>query len=337
VTYWEAFTQAKDKENPDSNEDRLVVVSDHLYAVIDGATDKSGKTYDGLTGGQIAGRVLEEALRNLAANLDTAKIPPLEMLLQRATGTLAQRYRTLGISADIRQNPWARFSAQASIAIRQKDTYRFIVIGDTGLRLNGTEAFCGLKAGDVICGQLRAAVHRYLSENGAGTEAANLIARRYTVEGLGAVLPQAPGGIGAAELEILRHEVGTKCREQLSGLTAEDIDQVLDLGLKGLSRYQNQPGPLGFPCFDGTPIPMEMVVEFERQVTTVTSIELFSDGYGTLPERATVAGWEAAFAKLERDDPERVKSHPDTKGSTLDKFADDRTVVIVRPHLEIKI
>jgi len=337
VTYWEAFTQAKDKENPDGNEDRLIVVPNRLYAVLDGATDKSGKTHGGLTGGQIAGRVLEEALRNLARDLDKSRAPPLKTLLDRLTGALARRYRALGLSAAMKKTPWARFSAQASIVIEHQGTCRFLVIGDTGLRLNGTEAICGPKAGDVICSQLRAAVYRHLAQNGAGTEATNLIARRYTVEGLGAVLPQTPGGIGAAELDELRREARSNCREQLSGVTQKDIDDVLNFGLKGLCRFQNRPGPLGFPCFDGTPIPLDMVVDFERPARTVTSIELFSDGYGQPPERASVADWEAAFWKRERDDPERVNADPETKGSTLEKFADDRTVLIVRPHLDPKL
>jgi len=336
VTYWEAFTQAKDKQNPDSNEDRLIVVPDRLYAVVDGATDKSGKTHGGLTGGQIAGRVLEEVLRNIARDMGAAEPLPLTNLLERATGALARRYRALGLSATIKKNPWARFSAQASIVIRQQGIYRFIVIGDTGLRINGTEAFCGPKAGDVICGHLRGVVHHHLATSGASAQATNTIARQYTVEGLGAVLSAKPGGIGPSDLEEFRRKVTTQCLKQLSGQTAKDIDTVLNSGLKGLYRFQNQPGPLGFPCFDGTHIPADMVVEFERPVDAVASIELFSDGYADLPEGATVADWEASFWKLERDDPQRVKSHPDTKGSTPDKFADDRTVLIVRPHPETK-
>jgi len=334
VTYWEAFTQAKDRQNPDNNEDRLIVVPDRLYAVVDGATDKSGQTHDGLTGGQIAGRVLEKVLRDIARDLGTAEPLSLATLLERITGALARRYRALGLSAAMRQNPWARFSAQATIVIRRKGTYRFIVIGDTGLRINRTEAFCGPKAGDVICGHLRAVVHRHLSTSGASTKATNEIARQYTVEGLGAVLPAKPGGIGLLDLEEFRRTVRTRCLNQLSGQTAKDIDTVLNFGLKGLYRFQNQPGPLGFPCFDGTRIPLDMVVEFERSVDAVTSIELFSDGYADLPQRANVADWEAAYWKLERDDPQRVESHPDTKGSTPEKFADDRTVLIVRPHPE---
>ena len=41
----QAFSAAKDPDRPEANEDRLVVVADRLYAVIDGVTDRTGRRY----------------------------------------------------------------------------------------------------------------------------------------------------------------------------------------------------------------------------------------------------------------------------------------------------
>ncbi len=333
MTYTEAFTQAKDKEKPDSNEDRIVAVSDQLYAVIDGATDKSGRIYDGLTGGQIAGRILEDVLRNVVGGQGGSNPIGCPAILRRVNRRLQHQYRALGIAEVIREEPWRRFSAQASIAIRDKDHYRFIVVGDTGLRINGQEIFSGPMPGDIICAQLRSAVHRYLRKTGAGSKDSDKWSRAYTVEGLGTALAMAPGGIGAAELSDLCKEAHGESQHRLPAVAAKDIEYVLMYGLKGLHRYRNRPGPLGFPCIDGSPVPRGMIIEFERPAASIKCLELFSDGYSSVPHGTEVADWEAGFWKVQRDDPERVNSYPETKGSNADYFADDRTVLIVHPQI----
>jgi len=336
LTYSESFTHAKDKGNPGCNEDLIVAVQDRLYAVIDGATDKSGRTYDGQTGGQIAGRILEDVLRNVDRDSGRFEAVPTSIILDRVNRRLRNRYRALGIADVIRREPWHRFSAQASIAIERNGVYRFIIIGDTGLRLNGKEIFFNPKPGDIICAQLRVAVHRYLTESGASDSTADKWSRAYTVEGLRAVLSAGPEIIGTTDLEDLRSEALEKIRRRLSNLAEREIDDVLMYGLKGLHRYRNRPGPFGFPVIDGSPVPEHMIVEFKRPAESIDCIELFSDGYVSIPHRAAVADWEALYANMERDDPKRLSAYPETKGSSVDRFADDRTVLIVRPEMAIE-
>lgn len=328
MTYVEAFTQAKSKKNPTSNEDRLIAIPDRLYAVIDGATDKSGKTYDGQTGGQIAGRMLEDVLRDVAR--ETGEITTT-MIVTRVNRRLRQRYRLLGIAEKVRSEPWLRFSAQAAIAVRQGNRYRFIVIGDAGLRINGCEVISNPKTGDVICAQLRGEVHRHLTKCGMPKIEANKWARAYTVEGLGSVLPGGPAEIGTQELGTILAKARNKCRNRLSAIGTEDIEDVLLQGLKGLLRFRNKPGQFGFPSIDGSPVPNEMIVEFQRPAKSIKSLELFSDGYQVIPDGTTVENWENSFWNVEREDPDRISSHPETKGSTTEKFADDRTVLIIHP------
>lgn len=333
MTHTEAFSHAKDKENPDSNEDRFVTVPGRLYAVIDGATDKSGSTHDGETGGQIAGRILESVLVDLGRKRAGSEVIELSTILGHVNRRLREQYRTLGIADAVRNQPWRRFSAQAAIAIRHRDLFRFIVVGDTGLRINGHEVFSQPILGDVICAQIRSAVHRYLTGIGFSYEASDEWSREYTVEGLSAVLAGDLGKIGPTDLSELREVARRESQRRLPGIAADDIDDVLMYGLKGLHRYRNRPGPLGFPCIDGSPVPKDMTIEFERAAESIECIELFSDGYTNVPQGTAVADWEAEFWTLERDDPGRIDTHPGTKGSTAEKFADDRTVLIVRPKV----
>ena len=64
----QAFSAAKDPDRPEANEDRLVVVPDRLYAVIDGVTDRTGRRYDGcvrLSCGRAMDEAVDAALRTL--------------------------------------------------------------------------------------------------------------------------------------------------------------------------------------------------------------------------------------------------------------------------------
>lgn len=327
MTYIETFTQPKEKGNPASNEDRAVAVPDRLYAVIDGATDKSGLKHGGLTGGQIAGRILEDVIRDMSGENRVLAVP---VLLRRVNQRLQRFYRSAGLAQAIRRDPWRRFAAQLAMAVKEGDRYRFTVIGNTGLRLNGKEVFSAPQLGEDICARLRIAVYRHLTGAGADGPKAATGARAYTVEGLKA--PLRGMGLGPETLDRLRGAVRAECAERFPGLGAETIGDVLAGGLKGLHRYRNRLGPLGFPSIDGSPIPEDMIIEFERPAADIHSIEIFSDGYPGVPGGATVGDWESLYAEAERDDPERISTYPAVKGSSPGRNADDRTVLIVRPQ-----
>jgi hypothetical protein len=75
---------------------------------------------------------------------------------------------------------------------------------------------------------------------------------------------------------------------------------------------------------------MDLVRTIDRPKSSFQTLELFTDGYfapGAVPK---VAAWEAAFAEVERDDPDKLHHYPSVKGSIGRIRADDRTVVILR-------
>jgi hypothetical protein len=74
---------------------------------------------------------------------------------------------------------------------------------------------------------------------------------------------------------------------------------------------------------------MELVRVEDRPRASVQTVELFTDGYFELGATPDVAAWEAAFAEVERVDPEKIGRYASVKGSTPGTWTDDRTVVIV--------
>jgi hypothetical protein len=108
------------------------------------------------------------------------------------------------------------------------------------------------------------------------------------------------------------------------------IKRLLDHGISGQTRFQNNTSsPFGYATLDGFDIPMPLVRAFDRPRESIESIELFTDGYFKPALTADVAAWEAAFADVERIDPEKMDAYPSVKGTAGRMRTDDRPVVIV--------
>jgi len=323
------FSQAKEAGRPEDNEDRYLAIDGRAYGVIDGVTDKTGRRFGGLTGGRIAGRTVEAAVRQACAEHDVGAMDGA-WLIERINREFAVTYQSLGLDAAAVGAPAAPFAAQLVLALFGHDRIRFLVVGDAGLRLNGREVFRRTFPMDVVGAAIRQAVWRHVIGRGADREIADVTARAYTVEGLGALIPKTTQWIGGKDLAGLRRRIANAALEALPGVSLAVLDAALDHGMREQHRYANRLHPLGFPILDGRPVPPSMVVEFTRERAEVETIELFSDGYFGCPDGTALDDWEAWFAWVEAEDPAKVGRHASTKGSIGRHHADDRTVVIVR-------
>jgi len=57
----EAFSEGKNQDDPDANEDQLLILPGRGYAVIDGVTDITGRVFDGMRTGRLASRIVQRA------------------------------------------------------------------------------------------------------------------------------------------------------------------------------------------------------------------------------------------------------------------------------------
>src|SRR5712671_2585741 len=136
----EAFSKGKKLDAPDANEDRFLVLPGLGYAVIDGATDISGRLYDGRSAGWLASQLAMQAVADFLCR-ETDRDLGADRLIEHVSATLRACYMRHGILEIARDDPARRFGATLTLAADRGDTFRFVLIGDSGLRINGTELF----------------------------------------------------------------------------------------------------------------------------------------------------------------------------------------------------
>lgn len=317
----EAFTEAKDPRRPESNEDRIVALPGRVFAVIDGATDKSGRRHGGLTGGQIAANAVAATVAALA--YDAAPAPGGAELVARISRAIQDQYRSLGLVAEAEADPLARFSATLALALAVPGGWRFYRVGDSGIRLNGHALLLEESQLDPVYSQFRVALwHRFIAA-GLSVDEVDRRSRQRLVEG--AVHPSEEGALVIAA----RDEAVLKIAASHPDLDATEIRRILDRGLSRQTDYRGLDHPLGYGPLDGWPIPDRFIYIDEKPSEEVDKIELFTDGYYGVSEVATIAGWEGWLAEIQRDDPYRIGRCPSTKGSAPGRNADDRSVLIV--------
>ena len=328
--YVETFTHSKDPANPGSNEDRLVIYGDTLFSVIDGVTDKSGETYDGLTGGQLAGLLIEGALREVV-DAKRAFAAPAREILDLIDDRFRAEYRRRGLEKRMEREPVLRFGAQLAALFTDGERIRLLHIGDCGVLVDGKPLDDQVQAGDAVLSHVRSRIYHRLNAAGAEPEARLALARAAIVDGLDAFTPPATALLTGLNWPSLREELLAELPAAFPGLPANHVTQAARGGLRQLAHHRNTEHPLGHGCIDGTRVPDAYVKDTLLSWSQASVIEIHSDGYfGTPALGGTVTAWEAHLAHVEREDPEKVGSVLSTKGSSPGRFTDDRTILILR-------
>lgn len=253
-----AFSQGK---KPDLNED-FFGSNNFTVVVADGATDKSGRTYSGQTGGEIASRLV------VRASLDS-QLVGVE-LVRELNAAIASRYEQLGVLQAAHNDAKSRFSCSVVVARIVGDALIITSVGDAGFRVNGSEVHQDIKQVDVD----------------------NALKRAEFIEETGDVQ-------GARE-------------------------HILPDLLAQFAYQNNGEHSLGYGVVDGTTTPDAFVHVDQFLLDDVQTLELFTDGYFALPEKAEIAAWEDVYERVEKEDPYKYKNYKSTKNT------DDRTVIVAK-------
>jgi hypothetical protein len=328
----EAFSEGKDLDAPETNEDQMLVLPGRGYAVIDGVTDRTGHRYDGMLAGRIAGRTVQAAVAALLLDPPTAERLP-HVLVEQASAAIRAAYAQHGILDIARQERNRRFGATLALAVDYGESFRFVLIGDSGLRLDGGETIINDTGLDEVNALLRQEAYRVVALAGGMAADQAKVGRACAFEGAAVLKPSMQPWLDETGLRALHRRCLERARQQLPHVPVADLQALLDGGiLGGQPLFHNTTRqPLAYAVLDGFDIPLELIRVIDRPKAGLSVIELFSDGYFARGAEPTVAAWEAAFAEVERVDPLKIDRYPSVKGTIGRIRADDRTVVVIVP------
>jgi len=252
----ESFSQGKTQGK---NED-FFGYNQNCFVIADGATDKSGRQYNGKTGGELVSKLVVKECLSTKLNGKS--------LVNHLNNKIKELYHQLNLLKDIK-DPKFRFTCVFICARVLRNEIIITYMADLGFRINEKKIHQKENRININHAQERA---KYIKKTG-----------------------DIPGG----------------------------RNHILPL-LEKQFRYQNNSrSPLGYGALDGTKTPLRFIKTFKFNRTGIKKIELFTDGYFSIPPKATIKGWEELHRKVEKEDPDKWKKYLSTKPK------DDRTIAII--------
>ncbi|HQZ11369.1 MAG TPA: protein phosphatase 2C domain-containing protein [Devosia sp.] len=335
----EAFSLGKKFGHPEANEDSFVAIPGAGYAVIDGVTDRNGTRYAGMLSGQFASRTVKRATERFLCEQQAPRVAPEfawrgpRAFIDYLTAAIRDAYIAEGVLEAVEDDWKARAGCTVMAAIHVGERIEVVAVGDSGIRVNGTDLLQVLKPLDDVTGLLRRETWRFFEARGLSAAECDRLAASMTWLGT----RNQPAGSETADQQVIgeiRKRALAACHERLPGLPDSEMLHLIDNGIAhGQGEYQNVTDKaLGYGGLDGFAVPDRYVEHRSYAAADVTTLELYSDGYFEPGKGFGVEMWETAFRDVETADPHKIDRYISTKGTTPAQLTDDRTYLGV--HLK---
>jgi hypothetical protein len=330
----EAFTLGKKFGYPELNEDSMVIMPDLGFAVIDGVTDRNGTRYDGMLSGRFASRTVRHALERFLLGPKGAggfRYEGPEALIGYLTDAIHSGYEDNNALALAEADWKVRAGCTLMIALHDGDYLQVVAVGDSGIRINGTDILQPLKPLDDVTAILRRESWHFFEAKGASLEECDRLATSMTWQGT----RNQPAGSQTAIPEVaqaIEDKALAACRTHLPSAPNWELLELIQHGIAhGQGNFQNVTDRvLGYGGLDGFKLPEKYIETRRYPLSEVDTIELFSDGYFEPGPEFGVASWEETFRKVEQEDPYKIGRYMSTKGTTDVQLTDDRTYLGVK-------
>ena len=285
--------------------------------VFDGASDPHGTVINNEPAGLVASRNVAEICTAYFLNAENRYLSKSEIMTE-----LSAKFSSRLDKVDFKVRP----STTVAIILDNGDDYRLLILGDTKIRVNANQVFETNKRIDDVSTCARVMVYEVLAKKIANPDAVEALARRTIFAGLKTAI---------AENIVTESQANDIVKETIAktnfGATPEAISEFLMGGIQVQQGYSNNiKHPLGFTSMNGDMPILDEILDHKISKSSVTSLEIFTDGYFALPVEPSVKAWEDMHRDVEREDFSKTKQFATVKGSTSDEFSDDRTVLIYR-------
>lgn len=320
----EAFSEAKNPAAPEANEDALLILPGRAYAAIDGVSDRTGVRYDGMLAGCYAATLVR---RRLEEALGGADLPAPATIIADLTSAIDAAYARFGTRDSVRADWGGKIACTLALAILEAEAVRILLIGDSGVRINGTQVMQQNKDLDLVTALLRREAWRAVAARTGDIAERERLSRLMAFRGAGQD-PSAFAPLLAAD-EVAR--IGAQAlAASLTALPHQPRDAVAALIERGIFGGQgihqnNAASPLGYSCLDGFAIPPAFIRQETLPRADIRTIELFTDGYFRPGDGFGADAWEATFRAVEAEDPHKVERYLSPRGSAGGLWADDRS------------
>jgi hypothetical protein len=329
----EAFSEGKHPAAQELNEDALVIIPGRAYAVIDGATDRSGRRYEA---GRTSGKMAATAVAGALTTAFGTAAPPFDpaAVVAGLTEAIAAEYRRLGLSQLATTDRNGRFSSTLALACTEAEHVHLLLVGDSGIRINGTTVYQESKLLDQITADLRAAADRLLPPRITDAAERDALIAHLAFRGTRHTPPELAPVLPAEALAAIERDTAAWYHTHHPEVPEAEVLAMIQGGIMfGQPLFQNNTASvLGYSGLDGFPVAMPLTRHITLPAAEVHRIELFSDGYFDLAPTTGVAAWEAMFRRIEQEDPRKLGRYRSVKGSDANgRKADDRSYICVTP------
>ena len=334
---FEAFSLGKKFGQPEANEDSFVVIPGAGYAVIDGVTDRTGTRYAGMLSGQFASRTVKRATERFLLEQQASTIAEgfayegPRAFIDYLTTALRDAYVDENALAAVEADWKLRAGCTIVAALHVEERIEVIAVGDSGIRINGSDLLQVLKPLDDVTSLLRRETWRYFEARGLPEADCDRLAASMTWPGT----QHQPPGIETSDPKVIgeiEQLALAACHDRLPGVPDSELMYLIQHGIAhGQGEFQNVTDKvLGYGGLDGFAVPDRYIEHRSYALADVDTLELFSDGYFETGKGFGVDLWEAAFREVEAADPHKIDRYISTKGSTPAQLTDDRTYLGVQ-------
>lgn len=296
--------------------DDTMLIMPNILGVFDGATSATvGKK----SPGRIAADAAASAMGELAISSRL-----FDMDISAICGAI--RDRMIKESEDV--PPEVYLATTMASAIFAETEVRLVVIGDSGIRVNGRKNYRHLKQIDEITTNARVETFKILANKHDDelSDAVELLTRSIAFSGLEKAVKD-----GHLTIQEVSQILSSVDHSNVSLSDRPAVESYLLTGLQGQKSIANRADvPLGYSVLCRDEIMLEDVIDVILPREDLVTLEIYSDGYFTIPSKGTsIEAWEASFNLAEKNDYHKVGEHKSIKGSTSCEFADDRSLISV--------